>query len=77
MAKADTIHKPNKRLIQKISKIIRTERNKKGLTLEELGNMSGINYKYIQRIETLKVNPSVSILHSLCKALKMNIKDLF
>ena len=77
MAKADTFHKPNKKLIKAVGKRIRFLRKKADLTIEELSNVSKINYKYLQRCETAKVNISVSVLNNIVKGLGVSLKDFF
>lgn len=77
MAKAETYHKTDKKLVKKIGKRIRTLRKEKGLTIEELANRAEINHKYLQRCEVGGVNPSISLIYSITKALKITLAKFF
>jgi DNA-binding XRE family transcriptional regulator len=77
MAKAETYHKANKRLVKKIGKKIRTLRKEAGFTIEQLGNLAEINPKYLQRCEVGNVNPSVSVIYSITRSLKVTLADFF
>jgi transcriptional regulator with XRE-family HTH domain len=74
MAKADKFHKTNKKLVRLIGIKIRECRRKAGLTIEELGNIANVNYKYLQRCETGRVNISISVLYSIAKGLRVQLK---
>ncbi|MBA4348680.1 MAG: transcriptional regulator [Thermodesulfovibrio sp.] len=60
-----------------LGKRIRTLRKLKGLTQEELGEKSGISYKFIGEIERGEVNPSLNSLIQIAKGLGMHISELF
>lgn len=48
-------------------------REDRGLSLRELDKLSGVNYAYIQRLESNeKVAPSQDKIDSLCSALKLS-----
>lgn len=51
---------------------LRSERMKRGLTLEQVGKQVGVSKQAIHQIETLKSNPSYPVLQTLC-----NIFDLY
>lgn len=61
----------------KLGKRLRQLRKQAGLTQEKLATASGIDYKYLQKIEG-KSPPSVRIdtMFSLAKALKITLKEL-
>ena len=64
----------------RLGKKLRTLRKKNGLTQEGLAQVSGLDYKYIQRLEGKKPSsPTLNSLEKLAKALKITpsrlIKD--
>jgi len=64
----------DRKLLQKISVVIKELREEKGLTQEEVYNDTNI---HIGRIETAKANLSVSTLSALCKYFKIRVSDFF
>ena len=52
-------------------------RAKKGFTQEELSHQSGLTLSQIARIETMKVNPTVSTIFRIARTLEINVGDLF
>jgi len=56
---------------------IRELRKKKGLTQEELGEKSGISYKYLGSIERGLENPSFRHLSRLAKSLGVELDEIF
>ncbi len=52
-------------------------RMKKGCTQEELSYNSGLTLSQIARIETMKINPTVSTMFRIARTLKINVADLF
>ncbi|OGT11426.1 MAG: hypothetical protein A2X77_04350 [Gammaproteobacteria bacterium GWE2_42_36] len=77
MARAETYHKPDKRLLKKVGAQIRMFRENLGLTIEQLSNRAGINPNYLQRCETGKANPSISVMASILKALNLSFGEFF
>ena len=67
-------HLRNEKLLQTISTQLKLLREKKGLTQEDVYNDTGI---HISRIETSKVNISVSTLSALCDYFEINLSDFF
>lgn len=57
---------------QSIGKKIRILRRRKGLTLKQLGNDTGLKPDYISQIEKGEVIPPVSVLLQLSKALEID-----
>lgn len=57
------------------SKIIEI-RKRKGLTQEELSNLSKINLRTLQRIEKGETEPRGNTLKNLCQILEINIEDI-
>ncbi|MBI3377773.1 MAG: helix-turn-helix transcriptional regulator [Nitrospirae bacterium] len=60
-----------------LGKRIRTLRKLRGLTQEELGEKSGISYKFIGEIERGEVNPSLNSLIQIAKALGIHVSECF
>ena len=60
-----------------IGKIIRAERNKKGLTLEELGEKVDRDWSYLSQIERGKSVPSIETLARISDALNIPLNSLF
>ncbi len=58
-----------------LGKKIREERNKTGLSLKQLADKVGISTMTLQRIETGKTSPSVSVLSQIAIHLKQSIVD--
>lgn len=56
---------------------IRSLRNDKGWTQQELGDNAGVNYKFIGEIERGQQNPSLNILLKISAALQVDLNDLF
>ena len=52
-------------------------RAQKGFTQEELAYQSGLTLSQIARIETMKINPTVSTMFRIARTLKINVGDLF
>ncbi|QAA31094.1 transcriptional regulator [Clostridium manihotivorum] len=68
---------PNKGVIILFGKNIRTIREAKGLGINELSRLSGVNASYISALERdEKKNPSVNTLEKLADALRVNIDDI-
>ncbi|MDR1114296.1 MAG: helix-turn-helix domain-containing protein [Candidatus Margulisbacteria bacterium] len=77
MARANAHHKPHVAFLRKIGINIRQLREQKNLTLEELADLAGISYKYLQEVETAKYSFTVSVLHSVTKALNISLTEFF
>ena len=63
-------------IINLIAENIRLQRLKNRLTQENLAEMSGISTKYINSIETGKVNPSIVVIVNICTALNMDLNKI-
>jgi transcriptional regulator with XRE-family HTH domain len=61
----------------KLSKTILELRNKKNITQEKLGELTGINRVIISRIERENFIPSIEQLESLARVLEFDITDMF
>ena len=56
---------------------IRALRKSKGLTQEELGKASKVNYKFLGSLERGLQNPSTVTLEKIATALKVDLMELF
>ena len=83
MAKPESRHQPNPKLLRAIASIIKELREKKKLTQEALAQNSGITWRYLQEIEAgtttsedkLK-NISMSIFFNIAKGLEVKPEEL-
>jgi transcriptional regulator with XRE-family HTH domain len=62
------------RLLAKRLKEIRSE---KGITQEELAYRSELTLSQIARIETIKINPTISTIFKIVRALDVPLNELF
>jgi len=51
-------------------------RERRGLSLRKLAEISGVHYVSLVRIEAGRLDPRLSTLLKLCKALNINIAEL-
>jgi transcriptional regulator with XRE-family HTH domain len=56
---------------------IRSLRNARGWTQQELGSQADINYKFLGEVERGQQNPSFNILTKIAKALEVELPELF
>lgn len=61
-------------ITQRIGASLKSLRKKKGLTLRDVGNMTGMPYQTIGRIEVGKYNVSLQVLERITDALGASIK---
>jgi transcriptional regulator with XRE-family HTH domain len=61
----------------KLAETVRSRREKRGLTQEELGKLTGINRVIIGRIERKNFIPSIIQFESLANVLSFEITDMF
>ncbi|MDR1996798.1 MAG: helix-turn-helix domain-containing protein [Candidatus Margulisbacteria bacterium] len=76
MAQYEKQHQPDRKLLAVLGAQIRDIRGKKQLTIEQLSTRADINYKYLQRCETGRSNPSFSILLAISQGLDMPLDRL-
>jgi transcriptional regulator with XRE-family HTH domain len=55
---------------------IRSLRTAKGLTQQELGNQSDVDYKFIGEIERGNMNPSFKVLMKIAKVLDIELPEI-
>jgi ribosome-binding protein aMBF1 (putative translation factor) len=56
---------------------VRKYRTEKGISMETLADILGIEYSVIARLELKKSNPSISIVYAIAKALDIKPALLF
>lgn len=56
---------------------IRSLRQDRGLTQQQLGERAELNYKYLGAVERGEENPSLLVLERLANALEAELMDLF
>ena len=66
-----------KKVYEQIGKTIRTARQKRGLTLEELAGKCGRDWSYLSQIERARSVPSIETLKRICEVLKIPMSNLF
>ncbi len=66
----------DKKLLIQFGKYLKVIRLENGLTQEDLANDADIPINQIGRIERGQVNPSLSTLSAISKALKIKLRDL-
>jgi len=61
----------------KFGKVLRKHRKARGLTQEELAELSGLHFTYIGSVERGERNVSIKSIDTLLKALGLSYKDFF
>jgi len=56
---------------------LRSLREARGLTQQQLGEAAEVSYKYVGAIERGEENPSLRVIGQLAKALEVDLRDLF
>ena len=62
---------------EKLAKTVKTKREEKKLTQEQLSELTGINRVIISRIERENCMPSIAQLEALANTLSFEITDMF
>lgn len=60
-----------------VGKRITFLREKKGITVNKLANISGISQSYLRDIELGKKQPTIEYLEYICYGLDTSLKDFF
>ncbi|RTY86206.1 helix-turn-helix domain-containing protein [Flavobacterium sp. GT3R68] len=63
--------------LQLLAKRLKEIRNKKGISQEELAYRSEITLSQIARIETVRINPTISTIFKITRALEVPLAELF
>lgn len=56
--------------------LLKQWRERRGLSLRQLGERSGVSFVNISNIETGKLDPRLSTLERLARALNISVRDL-
>lgn len=60
-----------------LAKRLKEIRSEKGITQEELAYRSELTLSQIARIETIKINPTISTIFKIVRALDVPLNELF
>ena len=60
-------------LIKELRRRIQKARKEKGLTQQELADLSHVSLKHVQDCERGVKNPSFEVLHAFCKVLNLSL----
>lgn len=71
------INNEQKEDLIKLGERVRTVRQSKGLSLQDVADKIGKDRQSIQRLEKGGFNPSYIYLLEICKGLEIEIKELF
>lgn len=63
--------------MSEINERIRFLRRRRGWSLRELADRSGLSASFISQVERSRNSPSVASLEAICRALEVNVPDLF
>ncbi len=63
--------------IKQFGRNLSAERNRQGLTQDELGNLASLDGTYIGRIERGEVNPTLTTIIPILEALKLPFETLY
>ena len=67
----------DERLLKRLAKNLKAARKACGMSQEDLAEKSGLALSQIARLETAKLNTSISTVFSLLKALDADANELF
>jgi len=74
---AFVINLKNKKLIISFGLHVRQLREKKDYSMRHLADLADVNYTQISKIETGKINTTISTAYALAKALDITLDELF
>lgn len=63
-------------IMEKLGNSLREARKRLGISQEELSHRSGLTLSQIARIETAKINASISTVYVLANAMGMKVSEL-
>lgn len=63
--------------VKKFAKRLKKVRKDRGFTQEELAYKSGLALSQVARIETARINPTISTVFKIAKTLEVEVKVLF
>ena len=56
---------------------IKLQRIKNNFNQDKLAELSSISQKYLSSIECAKVNPSITVIVKICRALKIDLNEIY
>lgn len=71
------INLKNKKLITAFGKHIRKLRQERKLSMRHLADLADVDYTQIAKVETGKINTTISTVYAIATALDVSIEDLF
>lgn len=71
------INLKNKKLITAFGKRVRKLRQEKCLSMRYLADLADVDYTQIAKIETGKINTTISSAYAISKALDISLEELF
>jgi transcriptional regulator with XRE-family HTH domain len=74
---AFVINLKNEKLILSFGKHIRKLREERDYSMRYLADLADVNYTQISKIETGKINTTISTAYALAKALDITLEQLF
>lgn len=66
---------PTDPLLTAFAKVLRHERQKAGLSQEELAHRAGKSLRYVSLLESRRHQPSLATLKGLCDGMGINMSD--
>lgn len=66
----------NKKILQQFGKRVREEREKRGLSQEQLGQMAKVHRTYVGMIERAEKNITLTNMQKIASALGKRVNDL-
>jgi predicted transcriptional regulator len=67
----------NQKFLNKLAKNLKKARKDRGVSQEDLAYKSGLTLSQIARIETAKINTTVSTINAILQALGADANELF
>jgi transcriptional regulator with XRE-family HTH domain len=56
---------------------LREWRERRGYSMRQLGNLAGVQFSTVHRIEAGRISPTVTMLEKLAKSLGIDVRDFF
>ena len=67
----------NEKFIKAFGQRVREARTSKGMSMEQLADLAGIDYQQVLRVEQGKVNATISTAYHIAGALEVPFSTLF
>ncbi len=66
----------SKDFLRKFGQKVRTTRNEKNMSMQELADYCNIDKSTIYRIEKGLMNPTITVVQNICENLEIKVNDL-